>query len=78
MAYITNKARETNTITFRYYSKGRYKVVAELKKSLRIDLHPDYLILARPLKEIGSFEIPVVVGKNRATFSVVVKAGEQK
>lgn len=48
------------------------EILAELKRSVRIDMHPDYVILDRPLKEVGVYEIPVVIEKNRTTFKVVV------
>lgn len=50
------------------------EILSELKRSVRIDMHPDYVILDRPLKEVGVYEIPVVIEKNRVTFTVVVEA----
>lgn len=50
------------------------EVLAELKRSAHLDMHPDYVILDRPLKELGTYEIPVVIEKNRVTFTVVVEA----
>jgi len=52
------------------------EVLEELKRSAQIDMHPDYVILDKPLKEVGTFEIPVVIEKNRVTFTVVVEATE--
>lgn len=49
------------------------EVLAELKRAIRLDMHPDYVILDRPLKELGTYEIPVVIEKNRVTFTVVVE-----
>lgn len=70
---LTGKANEQGHL---FASIHKEEVLAELKKSLRVDLHPDYLILDRPLKETGSFEIPIVVGKNRAVLTVIVEAGK--
>lgn len=57
-----------------FASIHREEVLAELKRALRIDLHPDYLVLDKPLKELGEFQIPVVVGKSRAVLTVNVQA----
>lgn len=50
------------------------EVLAELKRSTHLDMHPDYVILDRPLKQLGTYEIPVVIEKNRVTFAVEVEA----
>ena len=50
------------------------EVLAELKRTTHLDMHPSYIILDRPLKEVGVYEIPVVIEKNRVTFAVVVEA----
>lgn len=57
-----------------FASIHREEVLAELKRALRIELHPDYLVLDKPLKELGEFQIPVVVGKNRAILKVNIEA----
>ena len=57
-----------------FASIHREEVLAELKRTLRIELHPDYLVLDKPLKEIGEFQVPVVIGKNRAILKVNIEA----
>jgi len=57
-----------------FASIHREEVLVELKRALRIELHPDYLVLDKPLKELGEFQIPVVVGKTRAVLTVNVQA----
>lgn len=56
-----------------FASIHKEEVLAELKRSAHIEMHPDYVILDRPLKELGTYEIPVVIEKNRVTFKVVVE-----
>lgn len=56
-----------------FASIHKEEVLAELKRSAHLDMNPDYVILDRPLKEVGTYEIPVVIEKNRVTFTVVVE-----
>lgn len=68
---LQGKANEKGHL---FASIHKDEILAELKSSVRIDMHPDYVILDRPLKEVGVYEIPVVIEKNRVTFKVVVGA----
>lgn len=67
---LRGKANEKGHL---FASIHKEEVLAELKRATHIDMHPDYVILDRPLKEIGTYEIPVVIEKNRVTFTVVVE-----
>lgn len=67
---LQGKANEKGHL---FASIHKDEVLAELKRATRLDMHPDYVILDRPLKELGTYEIPVVIEKNRVTFTVVVK-----
>ena len=49
------------------------EIITELKRATHLDMNPDYIILDKPLKEVGSFEIPVVIEKKRAVFTVVIE-----
>ena len=70
---LQGKANEKGHL---FASIHKDEVLAELKRTTRLDMHPDYIILDRPLKEVGVYEIPVVIEKNRVTFMVVVENGE--
>ena len=70
---IFGKANEKGHL---FASIHKEDILAELKRSAHLDMHPDYILLDKPLKELGSFEIPVVINKHRAVFTVVVEAGE--
>ena len=59
-----------------FASIHKEEVLAELKRTTHLDMNPDYVILDRPIKETGTYEIPVVIEKHRVTFTVVVEAGE--
>ncbi|MGB2580383.1 MAG: 50S ribosomal protein L9 [Minisyncoccia bacterium] len=56
-----------------FASIHKEEILAELKRSAHVDMHPDYVVLDRPLKEVGVYQIPVVIEKNRVTFTVVVE-----
>lgn len=68
---LKGKANEKGHL---FASIHKEEILAELKRSTHLDMHPDYVILDRPLKELGNYEIPVVIEKNRVTFTVVVEA----
>ena len=67
---LKGKANEKGHL---FASIHKDEVLAELKRSAHLDMHPDYVILDRPLKELGTYQIPVVIEKNRVTFTVVVE-----
>ncbi len=68
---MRGKANEKGNL---FASIHKAEILAELKRATKLDMHPDYVILDRPIKELGSFEIPVVIEKHRVTFTVVVDA----
>lgn len=68
---LKGKANEKGHL---FASIHKEEVLAELKRSAHLDMNPDYVILDRPLKELGTYEIPVAIEKNRVTFTVVVEA----
>jgi len=67
---LKGKANEKGHL---FASIHKEEVLAELKRSTHLDMHPDYVILDRPLKELGTYQIPVVIEKNRVTFTVIIK-----
>lgn len=67
---LRGKANEKGHL---FASIHKDEVLTELKRTTRIEMNPDYVILDRPLKELGIFKIPVVVEKNRVTFTAVVE-----
>ncbi|MDD5152758.1 MAG: 50S ribosomal protein L9 [Candidatus Pacebacteria bacterium] len=59
-----------------FASIHKAEILEELKRVTKLDMHPDFLILDKPLKEIGNFEIPVVVGDVKTSFTVSVEASK--
>lgn len=68
---LRGKANEKGSL---FASIHKDEVLAELKRATRLDMNPDYVMLDKPIKETGTFEIPVIIGDRRATFTVVVEA----
>lgn len=68
---LKGKANEKGHL---FASIHKEEVLAELKRTTHLDMHPDYVILDRPLKELGIYEVPVVIEKNRVTFTVTVES----
>lgn len=50
------------------------QIIPEIKKQTRIDMLPEFLILEKPIKEVGEHEIPVKVSDKTVKFKLIVKA----
>ena len=44
----------------------------ELKKQVHIDLPENAIMLEKPIKELGEYTVPVVVGEHKTSFMLVV------
>jgi large subunit ribosomal protein L9 len=67
-------ARKSNTKGHLFASVHEAEILEELKRVTRLDVHPGYAVLEKPVKELGTYEIPVIIGKRRATFTLVVNS----
>jgi large subunit ribosomal protein L9 len=56
-----------------FASIHKEKIVEELKKQVHIDVLPEFIELAKPIKEVGEREVVVKVQDKTATFKLVVK-----
>lgn len=56
-----------------FASLHKEEVLAEIKRAYHIDLELGHLLLEKPLKELGTFEVPVVIGEGRAILTVIVE-----
>jgi large subunit ribosomal protein L9 len=45
-----------------------------LKEQAKIEINPEFLMVEKPIKEIGEHTVSVQVGKNKSEFKVVVEA----
>lgn len=67
---LRGKANEKGHL---FASIHKEEILAELKRILRLDMNPDYVLLDKPLKELGTFQIPINIAKHRAVFTVIVE-----
>lgn len=49
-------------------------IVKELKAQKGVDVLPEFLVLEKPVKEVGEHEIPVEVQDKKSSFMLSVKA----
>ena len=49
------------------------QIIPEIKNQTRIDMLPEFLILEKPIKEVGEHEISVKVADKTVKFKLVVK-----
>lgn len=67
---IKGKANEKGSL----FSAIRAKeLVDELKKEHRIDIKEEFILLAKPIKEIGEFEIPIKIKNKTSSFKLKVE-----
>ncbi|MEK7150162.1 MAG: 50S ribosomal protein L9 [Patescibacteria group bacterium] len=50
------------------------QIIPEIKKQTRIDMLPEFLILEKPIKEVGEHEISAKVADKTVKFKLVVKS----
>ncbi|MDZ4227435.1 MAG: 50S ribosomal protein L9, partial [Patescibacteria group bacterium] len=68
---VRAKANEKNHL---YDAVGEPEIRAAAKEQAHIDLPEDAIKLERPLKELGTFDIPVAAGEVFGKFSITIEA----
>lgn len=48
-------------------------LIAELKKEHRAEISEEFIILDKPIKETGEFDIPVSIKGHKASFKLIVE-----
>jgi len=49
------------------------EIVAEVKRSLHLDLDPEFIVLSKPIKEVGEYKIEIKVQDKSAILKVVIQ-----
>ena len=57
-----------------YDAVGKPEISAAAKEQAHIDLPEDALTLEKPIKELGTFDIPVSAGETFGKFSITIEA----
>ncbi len=67
---LKGKANEQGHL---FASIHKDEILAALKESTRLDMDPQFLILEKPLKELGEHTLKIVAQREEASFTVVVE-----
>ncbi|MDB5204152.1 MAG: rplI [Candidatus Taylorbacteria bacterium] len=84
MDLLTKNINEINekqvTIKAKANSKGSLfaqlhteDIVKAIKESIGADIHPDFIILPKPIKEAGEHDLQVKVGDKKVTIKLIVE-----
>ena len=57
-----------------YDAVGEPEILAAAKEQVRVDLPEGAIRLEKPIKEIGTFDVPVAVGELFGKFSITIEA----
>ena len=52
------------------------EIIDEIKKQKGVSLSAEHLVLAKPIKEVGEYDIPVKIGDKEAAFKLIIKKAE--
>jgi large subunit ribosomal protein L9 len=67
---VKGKANEKGSLFSAIHKK---EIIEELKKQQRADISEECIILEKPIKEIGEFEIPIEVKDKKSFFKLIVE-----
>lgn len=68
---ITEKANEKGHL---FAGIHKAELIPAIESQTRVQIHPDYIMLDKPIKEVGEHTITVAVQDKKATFILEVKA----
>ena len=67
---IKGKANEQGHLFSAIHKK---EIIEEMKKQQHADISEEFIILEKPIKAIGEFEIPIFIKNKKSSFKLVVK-----
>lgn len=68
---IKEKADEKGHLFAQVHKK---EIVEEMKKQQHADISEEFIILEKPIKEVGEFEIPIAIKDKKSSFKLIVEA----
>ena len=71
--YIKAKADEKGHLFSGIHSD---EIVSAMKKLHRIDITPEFIVLEKPLKQLGEFEVPIAIANKKSSFKLVIEREE--
>ncbi|MES2315369.1 MAG: 50S ribosomal protein L9 [Patescibacteria group bacterium] len=70
VVHITAKADEKGHLFKGIHNK---EIAEAMKAEHRADITPEFITLEKPIKEVGEFEIPILVKGKKSSFKLVVE-----
>jgi len=67
---IKGKANEKGSLFSAIHKK---EIIETMKKEHNAEVSEEFLILEKPIKEIGDFEIPIEIRKKKSSFKLIVE-----
>lgn len=67
---IKSKANEKGSLFKAIHKK---EIVEEMKNQNHADISEEFIVLEKPIKEIGEFEIPIEIKNKKSSFKLVVE-----
>lgn len=67
---IKAKADEKGHLFSKIHTK---EIVTEMKKQNHADISEEFIVLEKPIKEVGEFEIPISIKGKKSSFKLVIE-----
>ena len=67
---ILGKANEKGSLFSAIHKK---EIKEELEKEHKIEIGEDFIILEKPIKETGEFEIPIEIKHKKSSFKLIIE-----
>ena len=67
---IKSKADEKGHLFSGIHKK---EIVEEMKKQHNADIDEEFIVLEKPIKEVGEFDIPILIKGKKSSFKLVVE-----
>lgn len=68
--YLKAKADDKGHLFSKIHNK---EIVEEMKKQNHADIDEEFIVLEKPIKEIGEHEIPISIKGKRSSFKLVIE-----
>ena len=67
---IKGKANEKGSL---FKSIHKKEIIEELQKQQHAEIAEEFIVLEKPIKEVGEFEIPIEIKHKKSSFKLVVE-----
>jgi large subunit ribosomal protein L9 len=68
---IKSKANDKGHL---FSSIHKNDIIEEMKKQQHADISEEFIVLEKPIKEVGEFEIPIAIKNKKSSFKLIVEA----